>query len=613
MTVSSRVTKAGGAPSMRAPRRQGEHVPPIGAEAGAGQATRVVPSNDEIVRALREMSLFLEMADIEFKPRAYEKAAHAVAALEEPLSELYAQGGAKALDAIPGVGKGIAKRIAELLESSRCAELEDMRKVTPIDVIALTAVEGLGPKHVKQLWGELGICSLSQLERAAREGRIRSLPHFGEKTEQKILKGVDFLRESRGRAPIGQVLELALKIEKRLQQLPHVKRAAIAGSLRRRKDTIGDVDFLVAASHPKTVADAFTSMPEVAHIHARGPTKVLVRLRAGLDADLRVVPEQSWGAALCYFTGSKAHNVALRRIAQQRGLKLNEYGLFRGERRLAGRTEEQVYEALDLQFVPPELREDRGEVAAAQDGTLPELIPYGALRGDLQVQTSWTDGANSMEEMAQAAKSLGLQYIAITDHTRDLAMARGNDEARLLEQLAAIRELDERVHGFRVLAGAEVNIRRDGSLDLEDDVLAKLDVVGVGVHAYFQLPRQEMTRRLIRAIENPHVDVLFHPTARALGQRPPCDVDMEALLVAARRTGTALEIDGQPERLDLNDEHVRRAVELGVKLVISSDAHTMHELRYANDFGVAVARRGWATREHILNTLPANGLLAALK
>lgn len=570
-------------------------------------------TNAEVARALQEMSLFLEMAEVAFKPRAYEKAAHAIEALDRPLCELYASGGRKALDAIPSVGKGIAERIAELLETGRCRELDQMRARTPVDVVALAAVEGLGPKHIKELFDDLHICTLDELEKAARAGRIRTLPHFGEKTEQKVLKGLSFLRESQGRRPIGEVLEMAREIEARLGRLPQVARAELAGSLRRRKETIGDLDFLVASDAPDGVADAFATMPEVEHVHARGPTKTLVRLRTGLDADLRIVHEQSWGAALCYFTGSKAHNVALRKMAQERGLKLSEYGLFRDERQIAGRTEEEIYEGLGLPWIPPELREDTGEIDAARQGTLPDVIPYGSLRGDLQVQTSWTDGASSMEEMALAAKALGLGYVAITDHTRDLPMARGNDEQRLLEQIAEIRALNGRLHGIRLLAGAEVNIRRDGRLDIADEVLAKLDVVGVGVHSAFNLPRDEMTQRLLRAIENPHVDILFHPTARALGQRPASDLDLEAVFAAARRTGTALEIDGHPGRLDLKDEHVRRAVQLGVKLVVSSDAHSTRELRYANDFGIAVARRGWARQTDVLNTRPVKELLSALK
>lgn len=587
---------------------------------GGGQAKRAAEpgerapvDNAAIARALQEIGLFLEMEDVPFKPQAYEAAALAVGGLEEPLAERYADRGIKGLVEVPGIGKGIARRIAELLETGHCPELERLRTRTPVDVVALTAVEGLGPKQVKRLYEALGITSLDELEEAARAERIRRVPHFGEKTERKIARGIGFVRETHGRLPLGEVLELAESIAERLRGGPSVLEAAVAGSVRRRKDTVGDLDFLVAATEPERVMEAFLRLPEVVHVHAHGPTKTLVRLRNGLDGDLRVVPASSWGAALCYFTGNKDHNVSLRRRALGRGLKLNEYGLFEGERQLAGCTEEEVYAALDLSWVPPEMREDTGEIEAAAAGDLPQLIEGGALRGDLQVQTSWTDGANTMQEMAEAARRLGFEYIAITDHTRDLPTARGNDEARLLEQLAVIRALDARLDGIRILAGAEVNVRSDGSLDIADEVLAQLDLVGVGVHSNLQMSREEMTARLIRAIENPHVDVLFHPTGRLLGKRPACDLDLDALLRAARRTGTALEIDGRPDRLDLKDEHVRRALDAGVKLVIDSDAHSAGELRFARDYGVAVARRGWATANDVLNTLPLGEMLARLK
>jgi DNA polymerase (family 10) len=339
----------------------------------------------------------------------------------------------------------------------------------------------------------------------------------------------------------------------------------------------------------------------------------MVRLANGMDADLRVVPEASFGAALAYFTGSKDHNVALRRMAQHKGLKLNEYGLFRGDRAIAGPTEEGVYEALGLPWIPPELRENRGEIEAALADELPELVAYGSLRGDLQIQTDWTDGAASIEEMAGAAQALGLEYIAITDHTRDLAMAKGSDEKKLREQIAHIRALNRKLRGFRVLTGAEVNIRRDGSLDVADGALVDLEVVGAAVHSLFRLPRAEATQRVIRAMESPHVDVLFHPTARQLGRREAIDLDIDAVIAAAKRTGTVLEIDGIPDRLDLKDEYARKAVAAGVPLVIDSDAHHPSQLRYADEFGVAVARRGWVSRKDVLNVLPAEKLLARLK
>jgi DNA polymerase (family 10) len=574
---------------------------------------RSLLANREIARALREMALFLEMDGVPFKPRAYEKAALTVDALERPLAAIAAEAGRDGIEELPGVGHGIAERIEELLRTGRMRDLEALRRKHPVDVLGLTAVEGLGPRMVKALHEALGIRTVADLERACRAGRVRALPHFGARSEEKILGGLALAAAAGGRQPVGFLLPIAREIEARLQALPGVSRAAVAGSVRRRKETIGDLDFLVAARDPEAVARAFVAMPEVAHVHARGETKTLVRLASGLDADLRVVPEASFGAALAYFTGSKAHNVALRRIAQAKGLKLNEYGLFRGSRPIAGRTEEEVYGALGLPWIPPELREDSGEIEAARSGRLPRLIEYGDLRGDLQVQTDWTDGAASIEEMAAAARAAGLEYIAVTDHTRDLAMARGCDEARLLEQAEAIRKLNGRLRGFRVLSGAEVNIRPDGSLDVADEALARLEVVGAAVHSAFRQPRDTMTRRVIRALENPHVDVLFHPTGRSLGRREPVDLDVDAVITAAVRTGTVLEIDAMPDRLDLRDEYVRKAVEAGARLAVDSDAHQPAHLAYADELGVAVARRGWARRADVVNAQPVAGCLAALK
>jgi DNA polymerase (family 10) len=562
--------------------------------------------NAEVARALREIGLRLEMQGVAFKPRAYEKAALAIEALDRPLSELE-------IESIPSVGKSIASKIHELLETGRIAELEEMRVALPVDVLGLTAIEGLGPKAARALYDALGVKSVADLERACRAQRVRGVPHFREKSEAKFLRGIALLAETRGRRLLGEMLPLAREIEARLLEVPGVQRAAVAGSIRRRKETIGDLDFLVTASDPERVAAEFAGMTEVAHVHARGASKTLVRLASGIDADLRVVPPESWGAALLYFTGSKPHNVALRRVALARKLKLNEYGLFRGRKAIAGRTEEEVYAALGLAFIPPELREDAGEIEAAGAGRLPKLIEHGDLRGDLQVQTDWTDGQASIEEMARAAREAGLEYIAVTDHTRDLAMVRGADEKKLLEQIAAIHALNRKLRGFRVLTGAEVNIRRDGSLDVADACLAKLEVVGAAIHHHFELPRAEQTRRVIRALENPHVDVLFHPTARAIGRREPVSLDLDAVIAAASRTGTALEIDALPDRLDLRDEHVRKAIDAGCALVIDSDAHHPSHLHFADELGVAVARRGWARKADVLNTRPVQKLLAGLK
>ena len=570
-------------------------------------------TNTDVARALREIALFLEMENVPFKPRSYEKAAQSIATCDEPCSAMLARGGVKALAEIPGVGKSIAEKVAELLTTGVMAYHEELRARTPIDVAALTAVEGVGPKGARALYHALGVTDLESLEAAARAGRIRALPRFGEKSEEKILRGLAFAREHHGRMPLGDVLPLVRDIEARLAALPGVERATIAGSIRRRRETVGDADILVIARRAAPVMERVAALPEVARVLAKGDTKISVRLAGGLQMDVRVVPRASFGAALHYFTGSKAHNVALRQIAIKKGLKLNEYGVFRGDTSIAGKTEEEVYAALDLPFIAPELREDVGEIDAARAGRLPQLIEHGSLRGDLQTQTTWTDGADTLEAMAEAAHRLGLQYMAITDHTRDLAMTSGADEAKLRKQGAAIDALNARLEGFRVLKGAEVNIRKDGTLDIADDALAELDVVGIAVHSHFLLPRAEMTARVLRAMRNPHADILFHPTARILGKREPIDVDMDAVIACARETGTVLELDAYPARLDLRDDHVRKAVAAGVKLVIDSDAHATAQLQYPDGYGIDQARRGWATRDDVLNTRPVEQFLAALK
>jgi DNA polymerase (family 10) len=568
-------------------------------------------TNAAVAKMMREIAALLEMDGVPFKPRAYEKVAYTIEALDEPLAETYERGGLKALEEIPGVGKGIAERIEELLTTGKLKYYDDLHKKVPVDVSGLTAIEGLGPKNVKALYEALGIRSVADLEKAARTGKIRELPHFGEKSEEKILKGLEFLRGHTGRFGLGEVLPLLEQIAARLRKVAGVEEVALAGSVRRRKETVGDGDILVISRKPDKVMDFFVAMSEVAHVHGKGSTKSSVKLETGMDVDLRVVSAESFGAALNYFTGSKDHNVALRRIAMDRDLKLNEYGVFRGDKSIAGKTEEEVYGALGLPYIPPELRENTGEIEAARAGKLPKLIDYGDVRGDLQTQTKWTDGANSIEEMVDEARRLGREYIAITDHTKGLAMM-GADEDQLREQIKAVRALNRKLKGFTLLAGAEVNINKDGTLDISDDVLAELDVVGVAVHSHFNLSRNEMTKRLIRAMENPHADILFHPTGRVINKRPAYDIDIDAVIAAAKRTGTVLEIDAYPERLDLRDEHVRKAVDAGAKLVIDTDAHSVSHLDFI-DYGVATARRGWAEKSDVLNTLPVGKLLASLK
>jgi len=568
--------------------------------------------NAELAQIFKEIALYLEMQGVQFKPRAYEKVAYALEALEEPVEEIYKRGGVKALQEIPGVGQAIAEKIEEAVRTGKVKYYEELKKEAPVDVRGLTAIEGVGPKSVKLLYEKLKIKDVAALERAAAAGKIRRLPHFGEKMEQKILKGIEFLKQGSGRFPLGSALPLITEIEERLRKLPVVSEVVVAGSVRRRKETIGDADILAISNKPEKVMEFFVSMPEVVHVHGRGETKSTVKLKNGMDVDLRVVEKESFGAALNYFTGSKDHNVALRRIAQEKRLKLNEYGLFRGNKRVAGKTEEEIYKALGLAYIPPELRENQGEIEAAKNGKLPSLIDYGDLRGDLQTQTTWTDGGNSIEEMVEEAKRLGLEYIAITDHTKSLAMTGGSDEKKLLKQMAAIDKINRSLKGIKVLKGAEVNINKDGTLDIKDEVLAKLDVVGVAVHSHFNLPRAEMTERIIRAMRNPHADILFHPTGRIIQKREAYDVDMDAIIRVAKETGTVLEIDAYPERLDLKDEHIRKAVQAGVKLVIDSDAHSTNHIRFL-EFGVAQARRGWAEKKDVINTKPLKEFLKCLK
>jgi len=569
--------------------------------------------NAECARVLRDLAAYLEIEDVPFKPRAYEKAAQAIESYGQPLEELYRTGGVKALRTIPGIGTSLADKLEELLTTGHCALWEQYHRRLPVDIAGLTAVEGIGPKAVKTLYDRLRVRTPADLAAAARAGKIRTLPHFGARSEERILKGLAFVETSGRRTPLATVAPLVDALAATVAAVRGVQRVAVAGSIRRRKETIGDADLVVVARRPAEAIAGFTALPQVVRVLGRGGTKASVTLDTGLQVDLRVVPADSFGAALLYFTGSKAHNVALRQLAIKRKLKLNEYGLFRGTRAVAGRTEEEIYAALGLGFVPPELREDRGEIEAARAGTLPRLIEPGALRGDLQTQTDWTDGAHSIEAMAEAARAEGLEYIAITDHTVSLAMTGGCDARKLRRQMREIDRLNRKLDGIRILKGAEVNIDKEGGLDIDDDALAALDVVGIAVHSHFHLPRAQMTARIVRAMRNPHADILFHPTGRIIGKREPYDLDLGAVIAAARETGTVLELDAYPERLDLRDEHVRQAIAAGVPIVIDSDAHSTAHLPFSRRYGIDQARRGWATARDVLNTRPVTGFLAALK
>jgi len=573
-------------------------------------------TNAEIAKIFYNLAEILEMKEIPFKPRAYERTALSLESLDKEASEIYKKGGLKELMEIPSIGKNLALHIEELITTGRLKDYEKLKKELPVNLEELSAVEGLGPKMIKVLYQKLKIKNLAELETAAKKGEIRSLPRFGEKMEQKILQGINFLRQGKGRFLLGHILPIVEKIENELKKIPGVTQVETAGSIRRRQETVGDIDILVTAKNPSKVMDVFTSLPEVEAILAKGSTKSSVRLKIGIDADVRVLKPEEYGSALQYFTGSKEHNIHLRTIAIKKRYKLNEYGLFKGNKRIAGKTEEGIYKKLGMDWMEPELRTDSGEIETAQKRKLPKLIPYNSILGDLQVTTNWTDGSASIAEMAETAMKLGLKYIAITDHTKSLAMAGGLDEKKLERQGREIDKLNQesriKNHGFRILKSAEINILKDGSLDIKNEALKKLDLVCVAVHSNFKMARSEMTKRIIKAMANPYINILFHPTGRIINRRPPYELDMDEIIKAAKKYGVALEINAFPERLDLKDIHARKAVEAGVKLTIDTDAHSPEHLKYLN-FGVAQARRGWAKKSDVLNTLPVDEFLKAIR
>ncbi|MDP3778781.1 MAG: DNA polymerase/3'-5' exonuclease PolX [bacterium] len=569
-------------------------------------------TNREIAKEFTEMAALLEMHGVAFKPRAYEKAALGVESLDREVKDIYKEGGIKALEQIPSVGKGIAAHIEELIKKGSFSEYKTLKKKFPVNISELLAIEGIGPKMIKILWEKLRIRNLKQLETAAKKGKIRDLPHFGLKSEQKILKGIEFLKASGGRRVLGFMLPELRSLEKMIESFDDVEKVITVGSVIRRKETIGDIDILAMSSKPEKVIERFLALPFIAHVYGKGENKVNVKFKNGLDGDLLVVPKKSFGAALNYFTGSKYHNIALREIAMKKGFKLSDKGLFRGSKMIAGETEEGIYHALGLDMPAPEIREDTGEIQAAKLKKLPDLIGYGDLRGDLQVQTDWTDGEHSIEEMAHAAQKAGLEYIAITDHTRSLAMTGGSDEKKLLKQIEEIKKIQKNFKKFRILAGAEVNIGKDGTLDIDDETLSKLDVVGAAVHSHFNLTREEQTKRVIRAMENPHVDIIFHLTGRMINKREAIDIDVDGVIAAAKRTKTVLEIDAFPDRLDIKDDYIRKCVSAGVKMSIDSDAHSTQHFQYL-EVGISQARRGWATRRDIINAHPVNEMLKFLK
>jgi DNA polymerase (family 10) len=569
-------------------------------------------NNGEVAGVFQDISDLLELkGESLFKVRAYQKAVRSIEHLPVELSQLMAEG---KLREVPGIGEAIEKKITELLTTGRLKYYEELRAEFPIGVLSLLQVPGVGPKTAMRLSTELGVKSIEELEQAIVDGRVAGLFRMGDKTAENILRGLLFMRTKEQRIPIGVALPLAEEMMASLQERVAVRNLTPAGSLRRFRETIGDIDLLGTADDAEAVIEAFTGLPQVREVLAKGGTKASIVTNRNLQVDFRVVPHDEFGSLLQYFTGSKQHNINLRERAVRQGLSLNEYGItvVQSGRLEKFATEEAFYARLGLQYIPPEFREGANEIALAEEKKVPEPIKLSDIKGDLHVHSHWSDGRDSIEAMALAARALGYEYIAITDHSKGLGIAHGLNEERIREQTAEIRKLNESLKDIRVLTGIEVDIRADGSLDLPDQILAELDVVVAAVHSAMGQEQEKMTKRIIQAMQNPHVDIIAHPTCRLLGGREAIALDMEAIFRAAARTGTALEINAMPDRLDLKDIHIFRARDLGVKLSLGTDAHATEHLPLMR-FGVGIARRGWAEAGHVLNTLPAEGALAALK
>jgi DNA polymerase (family 10) len=566
--------------------------------------------NEEVSALLENIAKLLALqGDNPFRVRAYTEAARAISATAEDIEDLYRAG---RLEEIPGVGESIARKIGEYLATGRLGYYEQLRRQVRVPAVDLLEVPSIGPARARLIAERLGVTTVEELVEAAREHRLQALPGFGPKLEERIAREAARVAQRSRRLLLGVALPAAEAVAQQLAACPAVQQVHPAGSIRRGRETIGDIDLLVASDQPAAAIDAFTTLPLVKEVLARGTTRASVLTRDDLQIDLRVIRPPEYGAALQYFTGSKEHNIALRTLALEQGYKLSEYGLFdRAGRRVAGETEEGVYAALGLDWIPPELRENRGELEAARRHALPHLVEVADLRGDLHVHTDWSDGHDSPERMVEAAIARGYEYIAFTDHSRSLQVAGGLSIERVREQRRLIDRLNTRYAPFRVLHGTEVDILPDGTLDYPDEVLAEFDLVTASVHSAFRQPRERMTARIVRALRHPCVAILNHPTGRLLPRRAEYEVDMEAVLRAAAENGVALEINGQPDRLDLDDGWARRARDAGVLLACDSDAHSTRQLENVR-YAVTTARRGWVEPQHVLNTLPLDRLLAHL-
>jgi DNA polymerase (family 10) len=580
--------------------------------------------NKELSKIFNNMAVYLEMDEIPFKPQAYEKAAIAIEAMGESAAKIYGKGGLKALEEISGVGKGIAEKIAEYIKTGKIKEYELLKKKMPVNLEELGVVEGIGPKKIKILYKKLGVKNIDDLEEAAKKHKIAPLFGFGEKAEKNILEGIKFVRRGHGRFLLGEILPIARDIYAKLKEVRGVEKVDYAGSIRRMKETIGDIDFLVISKDPEKVVNFFVKLPGVAKVWGRGKTKASARMKEGFDMDIRIIPPKSYGAALQYFTGSKEHNIALRKIAIDKGLKLNEYGLFKGAKMIAGKTEEEIYKKLGMDWIPPEIRENTGEIEAAIGKKPPELIELKDIKGDLHTHSNWNGGENSIEEIVETAIKIGYEYIGISDHAKFLKIENGLDEKQLRKRNKEIDRLNLKWNKFgisasktqnsklKILKGCEANIMADGSVDIDNKTLAEMDFVIAGIHSQFKMTKEKMTERIIKAMENKNIDILSHPTGRIIGKRDEYQIDFNKILKAAKKTKTILEINAHPARLDLKDIYIKKVKEAGVKMIVNSDAHHIRELKLM-EYGVAQARRGWAEKKDIINCWEVEKLLNALK
>ncbi|HXX52571.1 MAG TPA: DNA polymerase/3'-5' exonuclease PolX [Xanthobacteraceae bacterium] len=563
--------------------------------------------NAEVAAMFDQATELLEIGgESQFRVRAYRRAARVIEGLPQSVKSLLSAG--RDLSELPGIGKDLAGKIAEIVNTGRFKLLDALKKKLPGELGEIATLPGLGPKRVKLLHDLLKVSTLDDLRRAVKAGKLHNVHGFGPIIEKKLSAALEKpVAEKRFKLSVAEAEAEALA-----GFLRRDSRVAVAGSYRRRRDTVGDLDVVVTARSGVAVGDRIVAYENVAEVLAHGPTRTTVVLRSGIQVDVRAVPEHSYGAALLYFTGSKAHNIALRAIAVRRGWKLNEYGLFSGKRRIAGETEEGIYQKLGLTYIPPELREDRGEIALAQAQKLPSLVSRNDILGDLHVHSDWTDGTAPIEAMAEAARAQGYEYMALTDHSRRVAMAHGLDPARLSRQGGEIDRWNKKFGGFTILKGIEVDILKDGSLDLPDSSLAKLDIVVASIHSFFDLSRDTQTERMIKAMKNPYVSIIGHPTGRLIGEREPYDIDMERVIAAARSLGCHLEINAQPDRLDLNDVHIQAAKQAGVKFAISTDAHSVDAFACMR-FGIDQGRRGWLAAGDVINTRPLAELRKMLR